>query len=126
VHNLANASRYRDAVRDIQDVFQPAEERLLEMQQTLEQAARDALEQQGATVVEGLVNDYTRQSMTQVGHAYIELVDYLMFKYLVPADELAPQRLPEIAPPVLPDGRDLRPIRENPPPRPPATEEFTP
>ena len=126
VHNLANASQYRDAVRDIQGVFRPAEEQFLDMQKHFEQAAQHVLEQQGATVVEGFLNDYTHQNMTQVGHAYNELVDFLMFKYLVPADELAPQRLPEIAPSVLPNGQGLRPIRENPPPRPRTTEEFTP
>ena len=41
--------------------------------------------------------------MTQVGYAYDELVDYLMLQYLVDYREVAPSKLPQIAPPAVSD-----------------------
>ncbi len=52
---------------------------------------------------EAFLTDYAQQCTTKVGYAYHELVDYLMFRYLVGYKELAPQSLPEIAAPVVPD-----------------------
>jgi hypothetical protein len=49
------------------------------------------------------LNDYAQECMTQIRHAYDELVDSLMFKYLVDYREVAPSKLPQIAPPAVPD-----------------------
>ena len=51
---------------------------------------------------ERLATDYTGHCLKQVGYAYHELVDYLMFKYLVGSAEVAPPTLPAIGPPAVP------------------------
>ena len=102
-HNLANNLRYQDAIGDIQHVLKPAEERFFGIQAELEKAAVRVFEKHGARGVETFLTDYARQSSTKVGHAYDELVDYLVFKYLLGYKELAPPPLPEIAAPVIPD-----------------------
>jgi len=40
-----------------------------------------------------------------VGYAYHELVDYLMFQYLLGDADVAPPDLPRIAAPAIPDRR---------------------
>ena len=40
--------------------------------------------------------------MRQVGYAYNELVDYLMFRYLLADWEVAPPKRPTIAAPTIP------------------------
>ena len=102
-HNLVNNLRYQDAVKDIQGVVKPAEERFLDMQAEFEKAALGVFEKGGATAAETFVTNYARQCSTKVGHAYDELVDYLVFKYLLGYKGLAPPALPEIAAPVVPE-----------------------
>jgi hypothetical protein len=41
--------------------------------------------------------------LKQVGYAYDELVDYLVFQYLLGDADVAPPRLPVIGAPVIPD-----------------------
>ncbi len=103
VHNLANSLRYQDAIKDIQAVAKPAEERFFGIRVEFEKAAVGVFEKGGATAAEAFVTDYARQCSTNVGHAYDELVDYLVFKYLLGYKELAPPTLPEIAAPVVPE-----------------------
>jgi len=103
VHSLADHLRYQDAVRDIQRVIRPAEERFLGIQSQLEKAAADICVKAGAIAAGAFVTDYTNNCMKQVGYAYHELVDYLMFQYLLGDADVAPPRLPEIAVPAVPD-----------------------
>jgi hypothetical protein len=103
VHNLTNHMRYQDAIEDVQCVLKPAEERFLGVQADVENAAVGILKKRGAEAAEAFLSDYAGQCATKVGQAYHELVDYLMFRYLVGGKELAPPRLPEIAAPVVPD-----------------------
>jgi len=103
VQNLTNNLRYQDAIKDVQRVLRPAEERFLGLQPELEKAASRIFEKHGAQGAEAFLSDYAQQSMTQAGHAYHELVDYLMFRYLVGDKELAQPPLPRIAAPVIPD-----------------------
>jgi len=102
VHNLANNLRYQDAVKDIQKVFQPAEERYLKAQPELERQAADLFKKQGPQAAETFLTDYTSHNLKQVGYAYHELVDYLMFRYLLGHPNVAPPRLPSIAAPAVP------------------------
>jgi len=103
VQNLTNNLRYQDAIKDVQHVLKPAEERFLGVQPELEKAASRVFEKHGAQGAETFLNDYAQQCMTQAGHAYHELVDYLMFRYLIGDKELAQPTLPRIAAPVIPD-----------------------
>lgn len=103
VYSLANNLRYQDAVKDIHNVIKPAEEEFLGIQADFERVAVRVFERDGASAAEKFVTDYARQCLRQVGYAYSELVDYLMFQYLLGYPEVAPPRLPLIAAPVIPD-----------------------
>jgi dipeptidase len=105
VHNLANNLRYQDAIKDIRRVLAPAEERFLGLQADVETAAASVFERSGSRATEGFLTDYARQCASNVGHACHDLVDYLMFQYLLGYKELAPPSLPKIAAPVIPDVR---------------------
>jgi hypothetical protein len=50
-----------------------------------------------------LLTDCARQGAAKVEHAYHDLVDYLMFRYLLGYKEFASPRLLRIAAPVIPD-----------------------
>jgi hypothetical protein len=103
VHNLADNLRYRDAVRDIQKVYAPAEERFVRAQADLDKVAAGVFKKHGARTAEAFVTAYTNHCLKQVGYAYDELVDYLMFQYLLGDADVAPPRLPVIGAPVIPD-----------------------
>jgi dipeptidase len=103
VHNLANNLRYQDAIKDIQQVLKPAEERFLSVQADVEKAAAAVFEKSGADAAEAFLTDYARHCTTKVGYAYHDLVDYLMFQCLLGYKELAQATLPEIPAPVIPD-----------------------
>jgi len=103
VHNLANNLRYQDAMADIRRVFGPAEERFLRLQGEVEKAAARAWERRGPRAAEMFLTEYARRCTTQVGYAYRQLVDYLMLQYLLDYGEITPPRLPQIAPPAIPD-----------------------
>jgi dipeptidase len=100
--SLANNLRYQDAVQDIEAVFTPAEAAFLNIQKRVEEKAAEVLDEEGASGVEAFLNAYAEQCLTKVGYAYHQLVDYLMFRYLVDHWEVAPPRLPAIATPVIP------------------------
>jgi dipeptidase len=102
VSSLTNNLRYQDAVRDIQRVFEPAEAAFLKMQPHLDKAAAEVLRNEGAGAGERFLNAYADHCLTQVGYAYDELVDYLMFRYLLANPEVAPPKLPTIAAPTIP------------------------
>lgn len=106
VYSLANNLRYQDAVRDIQKVFRRAEEKFLGAQAEFERAASLVFQREGARGAEAMVTDYTGQCLKQVGYAYHELVDYLMFRYLLDHPEVAPPRLPIISAPGIPNRMD--------------------
>jgi len=103
VHNLTNERRYQDAIRDVRSVLGPAEARFLRIQPDVEQAAVRVFKQHGAARAEKFLTDYARQCTTQVGTAYHRLADYLMFRYLVGEEELAPATRPQVAAPAVPE-----------------------
>jgi dipeptidase len=103
VYSLANNLRYQEAVRDIQSVVQPAEERFSRTQPELEKAALAVFSKEGPRGAESLVTRYTCQCLKQVGYGYHELVDYLMFRYLVGHAEIALPSLPVIGAPAIPE-----------------------
>jgi len=103
VHNLTSSLSYQDAIQDVRDVVNPAEDRFLEVQVEFERAALRVFQKHGASGARTFLTDYARQCSTNVGNAYHGLVDYLMFQYLLGAKELAPPTLPRIAAPVIPD-----------------------
>lgn len=102
VHSLANNLRYQDAMRDIQRVIRPAEERFLAVQPQLEKVAVEVSASSGVAAAGAFVARYTSDCMKQVGYTYHELVDYLMFQYLLGDADVAPPALPEIALPRIP------------------------
>ncbi|MHC4118593.1 MAG: C69 family dipeptidase [Planctomycetota bacterium] len=99
---LANNLRYQDAMKDIQSVFGPAEDAFFDIQADVEKAAAEVAAKEGAAGVERFLNAYAEQSLKKVGYGYDELVDYLMFRYLVEHWEVAPPKLPAIAAPTVP------------------------
>ncbi len=103
VSSLANNLQYQDAVRDIQNVYIPAEEKYLGIQADFERKAAGVFKRNGAKGIENFVTDYARHCLNQVGYAYDELVDYLMFQYLLANPEIAPPKLPSISAPVIPE-----------------------
>ena len=102
VFSLANNLRYQDAVWDIQRVFKPAEASFFNIQKDVESAAAEILRKKGSKGCERFLNAYAEHCLKQVGYAYYELVDYLMFQYLVDHSEVAPPKLPAIGAPVVP------------------------
>ncbi len=117
VHSLADNLRYQDAVRDIQHVIRPAEERFLALQPQLEKAAGEVFANAGARAAGAFVAEYTQCCMKQVSYAYHELVDYLMLQYLLGDIEIAPPRVPAVAAPAIPDkpekATDYSPLLQN-------------
>ena len=103
VYNLANNLKYQDIVKDVHNVIKPAEEKFFRIQSDFERVAVRIFQRDGARAAEKFVTDYAQQCLKQVGYAYGELVDYLMFQYLLGYPEVAPLRLPSIAAPVIPD-----------------------
>lgn len=101
--SLANNLRYQDAMADIQRMSQPAEAAFFKVQPQVEKAAVGALEKAGDQALERFLNAYADRCLTQVGYAYDELVDYLMFRYLVAHSDVAPPKLPAVGAPVIPE-----------------------
>jgi len=99
---LANHLRYQDAVADIQHVFEPAETAFRDIQPQVEKTAAKILKDEGPAGLERFLNAYTGRAMRQVGYTYNELVDYLMFRYLLADWEVAPPKRPIIALPTIP------------------------
>jgi hypothetical protein len=102
VFSLANNLRYQEAVRDIQRVFRPAESAFSTIQTSVEQKAGEVFNNKGIEGVEQFLNIYAEHCLKQVGYTYHELVDYLMFQYLVDHSEVAPPKLPAVSAPVIP------------------------
>ncbi len=103
VHSLSDNLTYQDAVRDVEQVIRPAENRFLKAQPRFERLAADAFRRQGSPAAEKLVTDYSTHCLKQVGYAYHELVDYLMYRYLVGHSEISPPSLPVIEAPIIPE-----------------------
>jgi dipeptidase len=97
VHNLAVRLRYQEALHDIQRVLGPAERSYFDIQSHIERQAKRVFDLRGQQAAEAYVTRYSNRCAAEVGHAYSELVDYLMMKYLVGNREFAPPKLPEIA-----------------------------
>jgi len=106
VFSLANNLRYQDAVQDIQRVFGPAEDAFFKIQARVERAAAKVAAEEGAGGIERFLNAYADRCLTQIGYGCRELVDYLMFRYLVDHWEVAPPKLPVIGAPVIPAALD--------------------
>jgi hypothetical protein len=102
VFSLANNLRYQDAVQDIQRVFGPAEAAFFKIQTHVERTAAEVLRREGGGSAERFLSAYAEHCLTQVGYAYHELVDYLMFRYLLDHSEVAPPKLPAISAPIIP------------------------
>ena len=106
VSSLANNLRYQDAIQDIQRVFKPAEAAFFKIQTPVERTAAVVLRKAGVVGLERFLNAYAEHCLTQVGYAYHELVDYLMFRYLLDNSEVAPPKLPAISTPIIPAAED--------------------
>jgi len=102
VSSLVNHVRYQDAVRDIQRVYRPAETAFFRIQPQVDRAAVEVVRKKGADALERFLNAYAEHCLRQVGYAYRELVDYLMFRYVLNHSEVAPPKLPTISAPVVP------------------------
>jgi dipeptidase len=102
VFSLANNLRYQDAMQDIKQVFGPAEDAFFNVQARVESIAAEIASKDGDEGVGRFLNAYADHCLKQVGYGYDELVDYLMFRYLVDHWEVAPPKLPVIGSPVIP------------------------
>jgi dipeptidase len=102
VHNLASRLSYQKAVKDIDRVVRPAEGSFLARQRDIERAALRVFSEGGPQAVEAFLTEYARQSTTQVGRAYHELVDCLMLAYLAGDPAFARPAWPVITAPEVP------------------------
>ncbi len=102
VANLANQLRYQDVMQDVRQFLEPAEAAFFARQTELEATALRVYESQGAEAVRDLLTEYVQGSLNQVGAAYDQLVDYLMFQYLYDRPDLAPATRPQVKHPALP------------------------
>jgi dipeptidase/type 1 glutamine amidotransferase len=105
VNTLTNSLNYQSAIRDVRAVIEPAEKRFLAFQPAFEEAAVSLLRKRGAAATARFLNEYVAANMRQIGYSYRELADYLMFRYLAGAPEVAPPKLPRIAAPEMPAAR---------------------
>jgi len=92
-------------------MIKPAEQRYLELQTGLEQAAVGIFRKQGPKAAEALLTAYASDCATNVGLAYSELVDCLLLRFLVGDPEYARPTLPRIAAPTVPG---VEPLEERP------------
>jgi len=106
VSGLVNNLRYQEAIQDVHRVIKPAEAAFIKIQPDVERTVAEVATKHGAKGVEHFLNSYAEHCLTQVGYAYHELVDYLMFRYLVDHWEVAPPKLPVIGAPVIPIAPD--------------------
>jgi dipeptidase len=111
VHNLAHRLPYQKALKDVQAMIKPAEQRYLDLQPDLEQAAVGIFREHGPKAAEAFLTAYASDCATKVRFAYSELVDYLMLRFLVGDPEFARPTPPRIAAPTLPD---VEPLEERP------------
>lgn len=102
VQNLAHRLPYQKVLPEVQAMIRPAERAFLALQPGLEAAAADIHRQQGAKAVEAFLTAYAADCTLRVGSAYHELVDHLMFRFLVGDPELARAALPRIGAPAVP------------------------
>jgi dipeptidase len=98
--------KYQEAIEDVKDVFEPAEERFLTLQPKFEDAAVRVFRDYGAARTEKFVTEYSNLCLQEVDDAYGELVEYLMLKYLYSYSNAAPPRLPSVGAPTVPDRPD--------------------
>jgi len=101
VEDLAGLE-YQEAIKAIQGVFEPAEQRFLSLQSEFEKAATVVYHQHGAAGAEAFVTEYTNACLESVDRAYDELVDYLMFRHLYSYSDVAPPKRPAVRPPEIP------------------------
>jgi len=111
VHNLAHRLPYQKAIKDVQAMIKPAEQRYLDLQPGLEQAAVGIFRKQGPKAAEAFLTAYASDCARNVGFAYSELVDYLMLRFLVGDPEFARPTPPRIAAATLPG---VEPLEERP------------
>jgi dipeptidase len=105
VEDLAGL-RYQEAIRDVQRVYEPAEQRFLNLQEQFEATAVRLFEQHGAQQAEEFVTEYSNSCLVSVDEAYGALVDYLIFKYLYSYSGAAQQELVPVAAPRVPSRTD--------------------
>ncbi len=100
--SIANNLNYQDIIKDIQQVFEPAEENYFNLQNEFEKKAQTIFKKKGVAEAGKFVTGYAQNNLNQIGYAYKELVDYLMFQYLLDNSDIAPMRRPTIAAPQIP------------------------
>jgi dipeptidase len=104
VYSLINNLNYQDAMQDIRRVVEPAETAYLQNQKTVEKTAADLLANEGPAEAQRYLTRYAERCLPLAAEAYRELVDYLMFQYLVDHAEVAPPKRPEISVPPPTEG----------------------
>ena len=101
VHNLAHRLAYQMVMPEVQAMLKPAERQYLTLQADLEQAAVGVFRKAGAEAGEAFLTAYASDCARAVGFAYAELVDYLVFRFVVGEPEFARPALPRIGAPTL-------------------------
>ncbi len=99
VSNLVTNLNYQEAIGDVREVIESAEEAFLARQADVDEEALRRLEDEGRESAEAWLTEYTRQCLENTAHGYDELVDYLMFQYLYDRPDIAPMAPPRIEAP---------------------------
>ena len=110
VHNLTHRLPYAKVIQEVRAMIQPAELRYLDLQPELERNAVDIFRKRGPEAAEIFLTNHASDCATHVGTAYVELVDYLMLRFLVADPEFARPTLPRIGAPTVPrlEPREIR------------------
>jgi len=70
--------KYQEAIKDVREIFEPAEKHFLKIQPEFENSLIKTLKSD----MEKMITEYSNSCLEKVDKAYDELVDHLMFKYL--------------------------------------------
>ena len=107
VSNLVTNLNYQEAIADVLEVINAAEDVFLAQQAETDEMALRLLEEEGPERAEAMLTEYSERCLEQTGQGYHELVDYLMFQYLYDRPGIAPQSPPTIAAPRAPSSTDM-------------------
>jgi len=97
VYNLSHI-RHQDAIKDIKNVIEPAEEYFFAIQEDFEEQVIEVYEEEGRDAAVEMLTEYSYYWFNQVHNTYDELVDYMLYKYVFEYPEIAPPKLPQIVP----------------------------
>jgi dipeptidase len=96
VHELSRHSEWESASSAIARVRNPAENTLIDLQESVRNTVRHTISKGGIEAGCTIVTQYTETWLNSIVKAYWELVDYLLFTYYFPGSYRDPQSVPQV------------------------------